>query len=141
MTSRKVARESLEDAFSAPSGPGRRGAGLANFLPPSRAPRPSAASPVSPSRTDPGAEEPCTSGRERRAEPSRDERANATPRSCSRSERAGSAEASRVACNIAGIVGSAEARRVVDREFSGRCGCSREHADLHRQCDLDCAQG
>lgn len=48
MSSRKVARESLEDAFSAPSGPGRRGAGLANFLPPSRAPRPSSASPVRP---------------------------------------------------------------------------------------------
>ncbi|MBS2993453.1 hypothetical protein ACMHYT_29300 [Rhodococcus qingshengii] len=48
MSSRKVARESLEDAFSAPSGPGRRGAGLASFLPPSRAPRPSAAAPVRP---------------------------------------------------------------------------------------------
>ncbi|MCC4306069.1 MULTISPECIES: hypothetical protein [Rhodococcus] len=40
MSARKVARESLEDAFSAPSGPGRRGAGLARMLPPTRAPRP-----------------------------------------------------------------------------------------------------
>ena len=141
MTSRKVARESLEDAFSAPSGPGRRGSGPCEFPSAVTCAAPVRCFTCSPSRTDPGAEEPCTSGRERRAEPSRDERANATPRSCSRSERAGSAEASRVACNIAGIVGSAEARRVVDREFSGRCGCSREHADLHRQCDLDCAQG
>lgn len=39
MSVKKVARESLEDAFSAPSGPGRRGAGLARMLPPSRAPR------------------------------------------------------------------------------------------------------
>lgn len=46
MSARKVARESLEDAFSAPSGPGRRGAGLASFLPPSRAQRPSAPAPA-----------------------------------------------------------------------------------------------
>ena len=31
MTSRKVARESLEDAFSAPSGPGRRVSGPCEF--------------------------------------------------------------------------------------------------------------
>jgi hypothetical protein len=46
VSARKVARESLEDAFSAPSGPGRRGAGLASFLPPSRAQRPSAPAPA-----------------------------------------------------------------------------------------------
>ncbi|MBW4818376.1 hypothetical protein [Rhodococcus qingshengii] len=49
MSARKVARESLEDAFSAPSGPGRRGAGLARMLPPTRAPRPSV--PVDPADT------------------------------------------------------------------------------------------
>lgn len=62
MTSRKVARESLEDAFSAPSGPGRRGAGLANFLPPSRAPRPSATSPVRPAVQTPEPRNPAPQG-------------------------------------------------------------------------------
>ena len=62
MSSRKVARESLEDAFSAPSGPGRRGAGLANFLPPSRAPRPSAASPVRPAVQTPEPRNPAPQG-------------------------------------------------------------------------------
>ena len=49
MSARKIARESLEDAFSPPSGPGRRGAGLARMLPPTRAPRPSV--PVDPADT------------------------------------------------------------------------------------------
>lgn len=49
MSKSKIRRESLEDEFAAPSGPGRRGEGLARLLPPSRgstAPRVTAEKPA-----------------------------------------------------------------------------------------------